>query len=319
MNRSDWLLLHAGALGDLALTLGMLLRHADFASRGGTIVSRVDPGDLADCRPPLRRLSSDGRGLHWLFGDGGAPPPAALSELVRGRRVVNALQAPQSQTHARLLQLCPAELFSFDPKPLAGDQRHIVAQWCAALAGQGLAISPDAAEPLLEMNGRSPLPETAARPQSKPLHRPARGGVLLHPGSGGRSKCWPIDSYAALARAFAARQQSPAFLIGPAELERFSAAERAQLAAAAPLHCELESGGLLRRVTAARLYIGNDSGPTHWAALLGTPTLAIFGASSPQVWRPCGRCVTVIEGDARVSPSWGIDVDAVLRAAESFV
>jgi len=43
----------------------------------------------------------------------------------------------------------------------------------------------------------------------------------------------------------------------------------------------------------ARLYIGNDSGATHLAAAMGTPVLALFGPSNPDVWAPRGPHVRV--------------------------
>lgn len=44
----------------------------------------------------------------------------------------------------------------------------------------------------------------------------------------------------------------------------------------------------------AALYIGNDSGISHLAAAVGTPSIVIFQASDPTVWAPRGR-VTVLE------------------------
>ena len=37
---------------------------------------------------------------------------------------------------------------------------------------------------------------------------------------------------------------------------------------------------------AADLFIGNDSGPMHLAAILGRPVIAIFGPSDPRRWGP---------------------------------
>jgi len=43
----------------------------------------------------------------------------------------------------------------------------------------------------------------------------------------------------------------------------------------------------------ARLFIGNDSGITHLAAAVGTPVLALFGPTDPQVWGPRGCNVRI--------------------------
>jgi ADP-heptose:LPS heptosyltransferase len=41
-------------------------------------------------------------------------------------------------------------------------------------------------------------------------------------------------------------------------------------------------------------YLGNDSGVTHLAAMLGVPTIALFGPSNPHMWRPVGPWVQVL-------------------------
>jgi ADP-heptose:LPS heptosyltransferase len=48
---------------------------------------------------------------------------------------------------------------------------------------------------------------------------------------------------------------------------------------------------ILRR---CRGYLGNDAGMTHLAALLGLPTLALFGPTDPLIWQPRGRAVNII-------------------------
>src|SRR5262249_4407499 len=55
-----------------------------------------------------------------------------------------------------------------------------------------------------------------------------------------------------------------------------------------------ELGALLRRAT---LWIGNDSGPKHLAAALGTPPVTIFGPPPPTTWNPPEGPHAVIEAD----------------------
>ena len=51
-------------------------------------------------------------------------------------------------------------------------------------------------------------------------------------------------------------------------------------------------------VSAAKVFVGNDSGPTHLAGILGIPTVAIFGPTSNAVagsrW---GRGCRIVSGD----------------------
>jgi heptosyltransferase III len=42
------------------------------------------------------------------------------------------------------------------------------------------------------------------------------------------------------------------------------------------------------------LFLGNDSGITHLAAAVGTPTIALFGPASASAWEPGGEHVSVL-------------------------
>ncbi|MBI3780590.1 MAG: glycosyltransferase family 9 protein [candidate division NC10 bacterium] len=48
----------------------------------------------------------------------------------------------------------------------------------------------------------------------------------------------------------------------------------------------LELAALLRRAT---LFVGNDNGPMHIAAAMGTAVVGLFGPSDPVVWGPAGQ------------------------------
>ncbi len=62
-----------------------------------------------------------------------------------------------------------------------------------------------------------------------------------------------------------------------------------QLLACAPLVA------VAQQLRACRCYLGNDTGITHLAAMLGMPTIAIFGPSDPVIWRPLGPQVEIIQ------------------------
>jgi lipopolysaccharide heptosyltransferase I len=116
-----------------------------------------------------------------------------------------------------------------------------------------------------------------------------RGGfVALNPGAGWDSKRWPIERYAEVARHLAARG-TPSIVSWGGELERAWAQTIVTMsqgaATLAPPTSLLELGAILRR---ARLFVGSDTGPLHLAAALGTPCVALFGASSSAACGPYG-------------------------------
>lgn len=121
--------------------------------------------------------------------------------------------------------------------------------------------------------------------------------ILIHPGSGGREKCWPLENFLALARRLCEAEQDIAFVIGPAEEERLGADPIRRLAAEFTLLRNLPLDPLAHEMSGARLVIANDSGPAHLAAATGTPTVVLFGPTTdPAVWRPLGEQVKVVGG-----------------------
>ncbi|WP_198038991.1 glycosyltransferase family 9 protein [Skermanella stibiiresistens] len=117
--------------------------------------------------------------------------------------------------------------------------------------------------------------------------------VVLLPGSSARlpQKRWP--GYAALAERLIARGVEVVTVPGPEELDLCRTIPGKTLTAGRWLNFTQLAGVL----AGARLVIGNDSGPTHLAAHLGRPTVALFGshmaARLTGIDRPWVTCVEV--------------------------
>jgi len=153
---------------------------------------------------------------------------------------------------------------------------------------------------------RPPLPAWRVdaaedRAVAEVLRRHGIGGervVVLHPGSAGSAMNWGPQQYAELGRrllAFGVR-----VVVTGSSAERALTAEigAAIGAAAVDFAGTLsigELGALLRR---AALYVGSSTGPTHLAAAVGTPVLALYSplrSQLPQRWRPLGARVQVLQ------------------------
>ena len=138
--------------------------------------------------------------------------------------------------------------------------------------------------------------------QISPLHFQWRGVggearplVVLHPGAGGRHKRWPAERFATLADRFAELGYAIAITRGPADDDAV-AALRCQVRLARPEVLDgMPLDELAKILARASLFVGNDSGITHLAALLEVPTLAIFGPFDPAYWAPIGPDVQVLD------------------------
>jgi len=121
--------------------------------------------------------------------------------------------------------------------------------------------------------------------------------LAIHPGSGGRDKNWPLAGFLSLAhRARAERGIAPVFLTGDAERAYIPGLDEA-LQGFNRLH-NLELTMLARRLKHTGVYAGNDSGISHLAAAVGTPSLVVFGSSDPSRWAPRGPHARIIQSPA---------------------
>lgn len=144
-----------------------------------------------------------------------------------------------------------------------------------------------------------PVPQLTVPPDEVNRFRQARAlgqgtAVALAPGSVGASKRW---SYYPQAARLLAEQGLDVWVVGgPAEK-----ALAAEIVATGGPRVKDLTGSDLRNgilaMAAARLAISNDSGLMHIAAALGTPTMGIFGPTSPYHWAPLnGLAATVQTG-----------------------
>lgn len=123
----------------------------------------------------------------------------------------------------------------------------------------------------------------------------ADGPVALHVGAGAAEKSWSVGAWLAVAAALRDRfpDRRVALIAGEAEAERHDRAERARFAAAGGTYLT-DLPALEEATRQARLFSGADTGPTHLAAQLGVPTVALFGPTDPHMWAPVGPAVTVV-------------------------
>jgi len=105
--------------------------------------------------------------------------------------------------------------------------------------------------------------------------------VVLSPGGGWRSKCWPAERFGELCQAIRERLNLRCVVnYGPGE-EQLAAEVQAASGSAEPVAYDGELGQLMALLQGAECIVGGDTGPLHLAIALGTKAVAIFGPTNP--------------------------------------
>lgn len=156
--------------------------------------------------------------------------------------------------------------------------------------------------------------------------------VVLHPGGGQNpvqpqtEKRWPLERFILLANRLIREYQARVMVVGD-ESDRPLVQEMISLmpVPANNLAGQLNLGELGALCEVADLYIGGDTGPTHIAAAVACPTIAIFGPSHPAISSPYttkGKLVTLWHETPPDTPfSWkdGVSVEEVAVTAARFL
>jgi hypothetical protein len=118
--------------------------------------------------------------------------------------------------------------------------------------------------------------------------------IVIHPGSGASNKSWHIENFMAVARKLISGGNKVLFLAGPAEREKFNRETFNKIKGVARCLKDLSFSDVLRLLSCTKVFIGNDSGITHLAAMLGIRTIAVFGPTNPNMYGPIGPNVKVL-------------------------
>jgi len=127
--------------------------------------------------------------------------------------------------------------------------------------------------------------------------------VVIHPGSGSRFKCLKPEILAETIRQLQVHGKPSVVIEGPADQGAVEALCRLVLQPITVIK-DVDLSTLAGVLHHAQLYIGHDSGITHLSAVVGTPTLAVFGPTDPVRWAPRGSHVRVLQGNPCTCISW---------------
>jgi heptosyltransferase-3 len=287
------LFFHQAALGDFVLTfpiLRSLCARADrtivissksMAKLAATAVDGVSPMDIE--RREFTRLHAQ---------DGHAEVSRDTRELFeQARRIVSFVSDGKDAWAGNVAALAPDALTVFagtqPPKNWAG---HVSEWQQVQLQRQGL-------------KPESTMPVSRGTPE---------GPLVVHPGSGGRNKCWPFENFERLITQLRESGCNVQPVLGEVELATWLPKTLDRWCSNLEARVFQTPVELYELLCTASTYVGNDAGPTHLAAQLSLATYALFGPTDPARWAPLGPHVNVIAPD-RLSPMTWLSVEALVE------
>lgn len=288
------LVFHQAALGDFALILP-LLRGLDGSttliapwSRGRLAAALIEDVSAMDIELfEFTRLHSDD-GPHSLS-------PAVADLFDAAQTVISFVSRDDDPWAEHVVRLAPqCNLVCLDTRPPKEWRGHVADWHRDKLLSHGITVV-----------------EKDIDPTGDP-----QGPIVIHPGSGGRDKCWPRDRFEQLIDACHHKHRPVRVIFGEAEASRWPQHVLEHW------HDHFHAVGcgsleqLVEQMLGASAYIGNDAGPTHLAAQLGLPTTALFGPTPPDVWSPRGPRVEIVAPGQPQAMDWLTleqVIDSVLR------
>jgi len=281
------LVIRGGAIGDFILTLPALhlLRDAfptcELHLLGYKhIVSLAEKRFYAD-----HTRSIEYAGLAGFFCRGGKLDEELSDYFAGFQQVISYLFDPDQIFADNLKRAGVKNLLLCSPKI----QDHLPASSQLMQPLEQLALFPETNIPRFY-----PAPEDLAAAEAL-IQPDGTPYAVLHPGSGGNEKIWPVENWLEMAARFRAMHPGVKLIVTGGESDGPALASLRQ-SGLTGLHF-LESltlpvlGAALSR---AAVYFGHDTGISHLAAAAGAPCFLLFGPTDPAIWAPPGPQVEVI-------------------------
>ena len=300
-SRHTILIIHPGGLGDVLLSLEALASirvsapHHELVLLAGSEVGHL----LTQCGVIDHLWAIETGHLGALFTGVAELSEAQIGVLRRCDRVVGWLSDETGALRRTLQKLGVTRVILQTPASTTGS--HQSDRFLQTVQGE---VPAAARSPLYLHLPTQVIQSGADMLRDMGINR-ATPFIICHPGSGSRHKRVRAETWSTLFRGCRDRQRMPVVVLGPADEEAFMAIEEqgiSELPILRPSSVTMLAAILMQ----AHAFIGHDSGVTHLAAVLGVPTVAMFGPTDEQRWAPRGPHVTVVRGGNCLCKDWDI-------------
>ena len=289
MNMDRILLIRTGGLGDC-----LLLWPALRALRRRFPLSNIELMGIKQRLEPMvvpaganHASDIEGSGYHHLLLPD-ANIPTRVAERFGAFDTVIAFSAKGDLALGENLSECGVdEVHVFLPFPPPGSGIHVARYTIDLLASADLVDSEsmlNGAQDLL------PLADSEIRDGKKILRDLGINSdklIVVAPGSGSEKKNWHTRGFVDVIESFSTGLFQVLLIEGPADVAAVEEIKKSM--PNLPVLRQLTPSELEGVMAQCRLFLGNDSGPSHLAGLLGLASVVVFKASEPETWRPLGR------------------------------
>lgn len=167
--------------------------------------------------------------------------------------------------------------------------RHQSDVWLAMVEGTEVRDGAARIRTTAGERGREEWRSLSRRQEGKRL-RPGAFAVLAPAVRYGPAKEWPLSHFSALAQKISKDFGWPVVTVGSgAGREAELCSELTKACGGIDLSGRTSLPALAALLAEAALFVGNDSGPAQLAAVVGTPTVTVFGSTSPAWTAPRGE------------------------------
>lgn len=246
----------------------------------------------------------------WLRGLGVVDEVLHTQGLARldwptGGHVAVNLHGCGPQSHQLLTATRPARLIAFrcraaghDEGPDWSYEEHEVVRWCQLVSGAG---GPCGSEDL-----------------RLPRLTPINGHIVVHPGAASAARRWPAPRWREVVRSLVDRGHDVA-VTGDRTEHNLCAGIVSGMPRARNLAGRLSVSALAELIAGATVLIAGDTGPAHLATAFGTPSVLLFGPTSPTRWGPVidlDRHVVLWHGGSGYGDPHAAELDPALARIE---
>ncbi|MGH9963089.1 MAG: glycosyltransferase family 9 protein, partial [Pyrinomonadaceae bacterium] len=188
------------------------------------------------------------------------------------------------------------------PGKSAGEKRHTLEYQIAWLRCLGL---PEGPIPPLRVVPDSSLRVVSRKKLLAAGLDPTQDYAVIQPASRFHTKEWTAEGFAEVADDLREQHGIQVVLVA-GQNEAMKMERVAEHCRFSPILLRGTSiSELIWVIQGARIFIGNDSGPTHVAAALQVPVVVLFGSSDSQIWYPWRVPCRIVQNDFDCNPCPG--------------